>query len=172
MQSPTRRRLSPPTVLPATLEDPVGHDPPECVFCEIIAGRSPASLIYDSPGVLGLVPLRPVTEGHALVIPKAHVERMHDVSAPTLQEIVSVLAGMARAMNLRDYNILQNTGPWASGGETLPGGETTRHVHFHLIPRRNGDGVRLNQDPGRVLSREELDCIARDIRSRLRRSGL
>lgn len=51
--------------VPTTTNEP-------CVFCEIIAGRAPATVIRDWPDALAIVPLKPVTDGHTLVMPKIH----------------------------------------------------------------------------------------------------
>jgi histidine triad (HIT) family protein len=55
----------------------------ECVFCEIVAGRSPVSAFYEDDVVLGLMTLGPVTEGHAMVLPKEHAVYLADLDEAT-----------------------------------------------------------------------------------------
>ena len=51
----------------------------ECIFCEIVAGKSPASVVYDDHLVMAFMTIGPFTPGHALVMPKAHIAFMPDL---------------------------------------------------------------------------------------------
>lgn len=103
-----------------------------CVFCEIIAGRTPARMAAGWPDAIAIHPLNPVTGGHLLVIPNAHVADFRT------DPVVSALA-MARAAELAsrmgDANLITSAGVAAT--------QTIHHLHLHVVPRRVGDGLAL-----------------------------
>lgn len=107
-----------------------------CVFCEIVAGRSPAEWILSPdtwPDVVAFVPLEPVAEGHCLIVPKRHVQDFAadpEVFAATARRAAELMRWTARPMN-----VLTNRGREA--------GQHIMHLHLHLIPRGDGDGIRL-----------------------------
>ncbi|WP_039831328.1 HIT family protein [Nocardiopsis valliformis] len=107
------------------------HQP--CVFCEIAAGRSPATVVRRWADALAIVPLNPVTDGHLLVIPHQHVTNAATaplVTATTVMHAASLLAESGRQANL-----IANVGPDAT--------QTVFHLHWHIVPRTAGDGLRL-----------------------------
>lgn len=107
----------------------------DCVFCDIVNGEAPATFIYRWPAAIAIVPLTPVTPGHLLVIPRAHVP---DSSVdPTLTgSTASYASDLARMVtNDGDYNLIVNCGETAS--------QTVAHLHWHIVPRREGDGLHL-----------------------------
>ena len=109
----------------------------DCVFCKIVAGEIPATKIYEDEEVLVFLDIGPISDGHTLVIPKQHFERLHDCPAELLGRVSSCLGriagAVAGAMDSDGYNLLCNNGRAA--------GQLVDHVHFHIIPRNTGDGV-------------------------------
>jgi histidine triad (HIT) family protein len=101
-----------------------------CVFCEIVAGRAHARVVREWPDALAIVPLGPVVAGHLLVIPRVHVR---DV---TVDPVVSA-ATLARAAEIATppCNLITSAGREAT--------QSVEHLHWHLIPRREGDGLAL-----------------------------
>jgi histidine triad (HIT) family protein len=138
-----------------------------CPFCDIVAGRAPASRVFETKETVALVPIHPKSEGHCLVIPKRHVTRMHGLPDPTLMEIVGGLRRLAQAVGGASYDILQVNGPDANDPGVQPR-DPIDHVHFHLIPRSAGDGVRIMTPAPAHPSRSELDRMASRIRDALR----
>ncbi len=109
----------------------------DCVFCKIIAGEIPSLKIFEDEKVLAFLDIGPLADGHLLVIPKKHYERLDEMDTEDITALSAVLPKLARALviatNAQGYNLLQNTGECA--GQVVP------HVHFHLIPRMPGDGL-------------------------------
>jgi histidine triad (HIT) family protein len=106
-----------------------------CPFCAIVAGRAPAQIFHEWDDALAIVPLNPVTEGHLLVIPKVHVADVgHDpeVSAATMRRAAQLAASQW-------CNVITSRGRVA----TL----SVFHLHLHLVPRSEGDGLALPWDP-------------------------
>ncbi len=109
----------------------------DCIFCKIVAGEIPGTKIYEDEVVLAFLDIGPLSDGHTLVIPKQHFEKMHDCPAELLGQISRCFGKIARAvitaMNSDGYNVLCNNGRAA--------GQLVGHLHFHIIPRKTGDGV-------------------------------
>ncbi len=96
---------------------------------------------------------------------------MHGLPDATLREAAVTLKRLAKAMDLTSYNLLQNNGPHSND----PGARRRRpvvdHVHFHLIPRSQGDRIRIMAVSTSAPTRNELDRMARRIRARLEERG-
>lgn len=108
-------------------------NPPPCPFCEIVADRAPARIVRRWPDALALHPLNPVTTGHLLVIPVRHVATA--ACDPQLSGRVASYAAALVAEARWQANLIANVGPEASA--TVP------HLHWHIVPRRRGDGLAL-----------------------------
>lgn len=113
---------------------------PGCPFCDIIAGQAPATVVREWDDVIAIVPLNPVVEGHTLVIPKTHVEDFAAaayIAARTMSRASILAHKMGGPMNLI----------------TSKGREATQsvwHLHLHLVPRAENDGLALPWYSGRT----------------------
>lgn len=109
----------------------------DCVFCKIAQGEIPSVKIYEDECVLAFLDIAPLSDGHTLVIPKKHFEKMDEMPGQTIAEVAKRLPKIAEAIiNALDcdgYNLLCN--------RSRAAGQLVDHVHFHLIPRSEGDGV-------------------------------
>lgn len=110
-------------------------DRQNCIFCKIVAGELPAAKLYENDRVLAFLDIGPLSDGHTLVIPKAHHATLTDCPAPILAEVASSLGRIARAVvavtDCEGYNLICNNGRIA--------GQVVDHLHFHIIPRAEGD---------------------------------
>ncbi len=135
----------------------------DCVFCNIVSGRIPSLKIFENDDVLAFLDVNPISDGHTLVIPKPHYVRLHECPVETLAETVKVIktlaAAVAGAMGAEDYNVLCNNGPAA--------GQVVKHLHFHIIPRKAGDGV-FNRWPAYQYPDGKAVVIADKIRKNLK----
>ena len=133
-----------------------------CIFCKMAAGLVPAAKIYEDETVLAFLDIGPVSDGHALVIPKEHFEKLHDCPPQILCEAWSRLGKIASAVvagvNAEGYNVICNTGRAA--------GQLVEHVHFHIVPRKTGDGV-FNRWPSYKYKPGMIEKIADEIRKNL-----
>jgi histidine triad (HIT) family protein len=107
------------------------HEP--CVFCDIVAGRAPATVVKEWPAALAIVPLKPVTDGHVLVLPKAHSADFTTGSEALLWAVMGA-AQLAREMH-GPMNLITSKGAEAT--------QSVFHLHLHLVPRRKDDGLAL-----------------------------
>lgn len=102
---------------------------PDCPFCNY---AGPTLRDYDN--VIVFEPLNPVTPGHVLVVPKAHTP---DVSEwPWLSAVVmAAVSNYIHETEIGDCNIITSKGKAAT--------QTVFHLHVHIVPRREGDGLML-----------------------------
>jgi histidine triad (HIT) family protein len=109
-----------------------------CIFCEIVAGRAPATFVQKWDDAIAIVPLHPVVEGHTLVIPRDHVQDFGtdpDVSALTMYRASELAQGP------QPMNVITSRGREAT--------QSVFHLHLHLVPRTENDGLALPWFSGR-----------------------
>lgn len=124
----------------------------DCVFCAIAAGEIPSFKIYEDDLVLAYLDINPFTEGHTLVIPKAHSTGLVDTPDETLAAVIArvkkVAAHLKTALPCDGFNILQNNGAAA--------GQTVMHLHFHIVPRRGSEPIAFTSRPGDMAQLKAL----------------
>lgn len=135
---------------------------PDCIFCKIIAGEIPSFKIFENDDSFAFMDINPANEGHALVIPKEHAADVHGVSdaaiAATVKTAKKVAAAIDKTMNPEGLNLLQCNGPAAA--------QSVMHFHMHVLPRKNGDELKLNWglEPGDM---DAIGQLAERIREHL-----
>jgi len=133
-----------------------------CIFCKMAAGQIPVTKIYEDDIVLAFLDIGPISDGHTLVIPKQHFERLHDCPAEILGQVCSRTGKIAKAIlagiKSDGYNLLCNNGRAA--------GQVVEHLHFHIIPRNTGDGV-FDRWPAYKYKAGMAETIAEKIRENL-----
>jgi histidine triad (HIT) family protein len=133
-----------------------------CLFCEIVAGRQPASVVAAEPAGTAFLDIRPVFKGHTLIVPPGHIETLADLPPADLagyfgfvQRIaVAVQAGLgAQGTFVAINNVVSQSVP---------------HLHTHVVPRTKGDGLRGFFWPRtKYADDEEAGRFAADIRKAL-----
>jgi histidine triad (HIT) family protein len=136
----------------------------ECVFCRIIKGDSPSSVVYEDPAVLAFMDIHPVNPGHVLVIPKQHGASLSDIKPEAFAHLFEAAHQLAAAIR-RSGIPCQGVNLILADGEAA--GQEVFHVHVHVFPRFEGDGFDFQFGPGYSVlpERRELDERARQIRS-------
>lgn len=132
----------------------------ECIFCEIVKGEIPCYKVYEDEKTLAFLDINPVNVGHALVMPKNHVPKISvaeedDLLALT-KALKKVVKGVEKSMGVDNLNVFVNQG--RDAGQLIP------HLHYHVVPRHAGDGVKFDV-PQRKLSEEEFKDVVEKIRS-------
>jgi histidine triad (HIT) family protein len=134
----------------------------DCLFCKMVAGQIPVTKIYEDEDVLAFLDIGPISDGHTLVIPKQHFEKLHDCPPELLGRVAERLGKIAEAviaaMNTDDYNVLCNNGRAA--------GQLVEHLHFHIIARENGDAL-FDRWPAYRYEQGKIELIAEEIRKKL-----
>jgi histidine triad (HIT) family protein len=104
-----------------------------CIFCKILSGEAPASIIYRDEQVMAFRDIHPIAHTHILIIPKRHIASVNDLE-PGDEALVGHMLMVAKALAAQEevaengYRLMINTG--AHGGQTVP------HLHLHLIAGR------------------------------------
>ena len=137
-----------------------------CVFCQIVAGTAPASVVYSDERVLALMDVLPVNPGHVLVIPKAHAARLSELEEETGAQIFRVAMRVSKGLARSSVRCEGVTLLLADGEAAF---QEVPHVHLHVVPRFKGDGFGLKFGPkyGKRPERKELEAIAGSIRGAL-----
>ncbi|MBU1118682.1 HIT family protein [Patescibacteria group bacterium] len=133
----------------------------DCIFCKIVNGDVLSSKIYEDDAFLAFLDIAPVHPGHILVIPKEHYPLLTNVPEEILQKYLIVVQKVSRALvdglELNGFNLGMNNGSVA--GQIVP------HVHFHVMPRTEGDGLKLWSQ--RSYAEGEADEVAGKIKDAL-----
>ncbi len=139
----------------------------ECIFCDILAGKAPASFVYQDELCGAFMDIRPVNPGHVLVVPRQHAElitELDEASAQQMMHIAQQVDAALRASGVRceAVNLFLADGR-AAGQEVM-------HVHLHVFPRYRGDGHHLRFSPAYFIPTKatELEKNAVLIREQMR----
>jgi histidine triad (HIT) family protein len=134
----------------------------ECLFCKIVKGEIPSAQVYATDQVLAFLDIGPVQRGHTLIIPKAHYPDLWQVPKGLGQGLLLAMqvVGQAvmRATKADGLNVFMNN--YQAAGQVVP------HAHWHLIPRFEGDGLRLWSQQ-EYESPEDMRSIAKAIQDEL-----
>ena len=131
------------------------------IFAKILRGEIPAHTVYEDAHTLAFMDVMPQGEGHTLVIPKAASRGLLDADPAALAALMASVQTVARAVKAA----------FSADGLTLfqfnepAGGQTVFHLHFHVIPRR--DGVPLKRHEGGMADDAVLAGHAARIRAAL-----
>ena len=138
----------------------MAYDPGN-IFAKILRGEIPCVKVYEDAKTLAFMDVMPETQGHVLVVPKEPAQDIFDLSADGLIAMMATTQKVARAVDkalrpdgiqLRQYN-------------RAPAGQSIFHVHFHILPLREGVGLAPH---GKVMvDAAVLEPIAAKIRSAL-----
>ncbi len=137
-----------------------------CLICSIIEGRIPAKVVYEDTYSVAFLDARPVAPGHTMLVPKAHIARVEDLTPEQAQALFSalhrILSPIRVAVRADATTIGVNNGPGS--------GQEVQHVHIHIIPRRRGDGGGIIQNIG-PGGRADPEEIAEKIRQAINQTG-
>lgn len=111
----------------------------DCIFCKIVGGELPSHKVYEDDEFLAFLDIGPVRAGHTLVIPREHHETFLALPSPNAGKLWQVAQKVAKAVvkatNAQGCNLSVNNG--------RAGGQVVFHVHVHIIPRVESDGLTL-----------------------------
>jgi histidine triad (HIT) family protein len=132
----------------------------DCIFCAIAAGEAPAQVVDSDDRTVAFLDINPATRGHSLVIPRAHAVDLFDLPEEDLHATVTAARRLAQQMRETikpdGINVLNAAGRAAW--------QSVFHFHLHVIPRYEGDPLKLPWRPGPV-DPSALAEVAADMRN-------
>lgn len=134
-----------------------------CIFCRILRKEIPASSIYEDGRVMAFLDIRPLNEGHTLVIPKGHYSNIYDIPEEELAHLYKTVKKVALAVkkgvNAEGITIAQHNEKAA--------GQDVFHIHVHVIPRYVGQRLPRYEDV-QEANRERLEEVKIEIAKHLK----
>ncbi len=136
----------------------------DCVFCKIISGEIKQSKIYEDERTVAFLDIYPASSkgGHTLVIPRKHYEIVTEMSDEDAKAVMLTIKKLSKALMKfgEGMNIIQNNKKAA--------GQFVNHVHFHLVPRFNNDGVIISEKWAKNSYKDnEMEEVAKRIQKLL-----
>lgn len=129
----------------------------DCIFCKIVNKEIDAHIVYEDDNVLAFLDNNPISLGHVLIVPKKHFVNIYDVEEHSLREVIAVAKKIAliykEVFGITDLNLLHNAGE--------NGQQVVFHLHFHLIPRKEGDDVDFDNKKFPELKEKYSEFIER-----------
>ena len=111
----------------------------DCIFCKIVAGEIPSQIVAQDELTISFMDVAPATRGHALVVPRRHSRDLYEIDDEDLTAVVLAAKRLAQRARERlgadGVNLINSCGPAAW--------QTVFHFHVHVIPRYEGDPLRL-----------------------------
>ena len=138
-------------------------DKVSCVFCRIVQKEALASIVYEDDKIIVFLDIRPLNQGHTLIIPREHYETVYDIPEDLLAHIHKIVKRTAVAVKdatkADGITIIQQNGH-AAGQEVF-------HLHVHVVPRYEGQKLpKFTEIPN--ASREQLEKTAERLRAQFR----
>jgi histidine triad (HIT) family protein len=125
---------------------------PDCIFCKIVAGELPATIVAEGERSIAFMDIQPAIRGHVLVIPRAHCKDVHEIEPEDLHAV----AVMAKELATRMRDVFGADGVNLLSSSGAAAWQTVFHFHMHVIPRYEGDPLRLPWVP----AKGDMDEIA------------
>jgi histidine triad (HIT) family protein len=143
----------------------VGHVPPECLFCDIVAGRVAAFEVLRDDVAVAFLDKSPLFPGHTLVVPVRHVVTLADLepeeTGPYFERVRAIAAAMPDAFDAG--------GTFVANNNVVS--QSVAHLHVHVVPRTRGDGLRGFFWPRRRYADGEAEAYAERLRRVLSGGG-
>ena len=132
---------------------------PDNIFARILRGEIPCHKVYEDEHTLAFMDIMPQSDGHTLVVPKAQGANIFDIPADALAAAVRTTQHVARAVR----KAFDPPGIMITQLNGAPAGQSVFHLHFHIIPRYEGQSMRVHA--GRMGDPEVLAGHAARIRA-------
>jgi histidine triad (HIT) family protein len=127
----------------------------DCIFCKFAKHEIEPAVVFENEHVIAFIDINPAGTlvGHTLVVPKSHFETIDQISDEYLREIILVVKNLVpivkKVSGADGINVIQNNGKVA--------GQAVMHAHFHIIPRKQGDGIKIDENRRKIHPMEQLE---------------
>lgn len=125
-----------------------------CIFVRLRQGEIPSTTVYEDEDLRVIADISPANLGHLLILPKVHAKDLTELPAEMACKVMitaqKVVKAMQEGLHPDGINVLQNNGEAA--------GQTVMHYHMHIIPRYQGDSVRIGWEPMQGLTNQVAEA--------------
>ena len=133
-----------------------------CLFCRIVSGEVPATLVYVDKNAIAFLDHRPLFHGHTLLVPREHFETLVDLPQPLVGSFFEAAQKLAQAVEFA----MEAEGTFVAMNNRVS--QSVPHLHVHIVPRRRKDGLKGFFWPRTKYKDEaEMNVVARKIASAL-----
>ena len=132
----------------------------ECVFCKIVKRKIKCPIIFENERFIAFLDINPVNFGHALIVPKEHIETLLTAKSRILREMMPIAKRIADAVMKNQkaggFNLCMNN--YRAAGQLIP------HLHLHIIPRYDADFVTLDKQKTKKYLPGELEKLSSELK--------
>src|ERR1044071_1771440 len=107
-----------------------------CLFCRIVSGELPATIVYEDDDSIAFLDHRPLFPGHALLVPREHVETLGDLPSKIVGPYFEAAQLLSRALE----SAMDAEGTFVAMNNRVS--QSVPHLHVHVVPRRRKDGLK------------------------------
>lgn len=135
-----------------------------CLFCRIVSGELPATVVYNDENSLAFLDHRPLFHGHTLLVPREHVETLGDLPPSLVAPYFKAAQLLSRAVQ----SALDAEGTFVAMNNRVS--QSVPHLHVHVVPRRRKDGLKGFFWPRtKYKDEEEMKAVQSKIVSALKK---
>ncbi len=135
----------------------------DCIFCKIVNSEIPSTKVYEDDRVFAFMDINPLSDGHILVVPKAHAADIHEITEADFAAVTAathkLAAAVKKTLDPEGINLMQLNGKAAN--QIVP------HLHVHIVPRWSGDGLTICKWEPMAGDMEKINEVAKKIRSEM-----
>ncbi|MEW7277571.1 HIT family protein [Aquimarina sp. 2201CG1-2-11] len=128
-----------------------------CIFCNIVKGTAKSWKVYETKDTYAFLDIHPASRYHTLVIPKKHYTNMFDIPEEELAAVITTVKKVVKLyeekLGFRNIQIISNSGIEAQ--------QEVFHLHFHIVPRKRGDGQNIRHSTHSEWVRDFDEMIER-----------
>lgn len=136
-----------------------------CLFCRIVSGELPATIVYEDDVSIGFLDHRPLFHGHTLLIPREHVETLGELPAKLVAPYFEAAQLLSRVVE----SAMDAEGTFVAMNNRVS--QSVPHLHVHIVPRRKKDGLKGFFWPRtKYKDDEEMEEVKKKITASLKKS--
>jgi histidine triad (HIT) family protein len=136
----------------------------ECLFCRIVSGELPATVVYEDDTSVAFLDHRPLFHGHTLLVPREHVETLGELSFKLVGPYFEAAQLLSRAVE----SAMDAQGTFVAMNNRVS--QSVPHLHVHVVPRRKGDGLKGFFWPRtKYKSDEDMEEVKKKIAAALKK---
>ena len=134
-----------------------------CLFCRIVSGELPASVVYEDDNSVAFLDHRPLFHGHTLLVPREHVETLGELSSKVVAPYFEAAQLLSRAVE----SGMEAEGTFVAMNNRVS--QSVPHLHVHVVPRRKKDGLKGFFWPRTKYKDEEMEEVKKRIVTALKK---